>query len=613
MTEKKSQPGSSSSLLWGAAAFFAVIFLTNPFFEKLPSTKKTASKEISGKEKQSEREVPAALEKKPLQFTDKREVESTRSPMEKALSKPLNPPRKVELNKPTAVVLEDALRRFEFNSLGASLSHAVLKVNEQAGIRGAPIELLKIFNAKQLHFGFDFSPLKNFFLNHHWKILSRRERSVVFFLEHPSGLKVKKTFFLDENYLLKTKVSLEGLQNFSKGHLVFWGPCGMEKDPTAFSPVFNLSAVMWSHRENGSEAYKEVDFGDLESRYEEDAENPGKKRVFFDDRNLGIADLSLTWWGQRNKYCMAISKFPGKTARGFWEALVRDGQSAPQGIALGADVPWTGGSEKAEYEYFTYLGPRHKKTLEKLQPYFLQTFDGGLLGPIKSFLLVVLEFLYGIIHSYGLAIIILTLLVRMAIHPMTKRSQVKMQQYGEKMKQLQPKLEALKKKHGNDKQAFARDQMKLMREANVTGGMLGGCLPMLLQMPIFFSLYYMLREFIELRGATFLWIKDLSLPDRLFDIHIGFVDSFNLLPLLTLAVTIIQMKKSMARNKSNSPEQEAQQKIMLIFMPFMMLFFTYNFSSGLLLYWFTSALFGIFEAEMTRRTMDRMKKGLVKK
>ncbi|MHC5112748.1 MAG: membrane protein insertase YidC [Planctomycetota bacterium] len=222
-----------------------------------------------------------------------------------------------------------------------------------------------------------------------------------------------------------------------------------------------------------------------------------------------------------------------------------------------------------------------------------------------------LNSLHAIIGDYGLAIIIMVIIVRGILHPVTKKGQVNMVRMQQKMGEFQPKLEELKKKYGNDKAKMQQETMKLYREEGVNpAGPIFSCLPMALQMPIWFALFISLSNNILMRheGFLFTWINDLTTPDALYTFATPLViplvgwelPSFNLLPIL-VAVSMYVQQKLQPKPKPNpnaSDQQKAQQEMMQKMMPMMsimMLVFFYNMPAGLNLYIMTSSIFGALE------------------
>jgi YidC/Oxa1 family membrane protein insertase len=161
-----------------------------------------------------------------------------------------------------------------------------------------------------------------------------------------------------------------------------------------------------------------------------------------------------------------------------------------------------------------------------------------------------------------------------------------------RMQALQPQMKALQEKYKDDPAKMNKKLMEFMREHKVSP--LGGCLPMLLQIPVFFGFFKMIRSAIELRGARFLWVDDLSQPDTLFMIP-GLNFPFNLLPLIMGVTMLFQ-----ARLTPPSPGMDPVQQKMMRYMPLMFLVFLYNFSAGLTLYWTVQNLLTILQTKLTR-------------
>jgi YidC/Oxa1 family membrane protein insertase len=210
-----------------------------------------------------------------------------------------------------------------------------------------------------------------------------------------------------------------------------------------------------------------------------------------------------------------------------------------------------------------------------------------------------------LLHDWGLAIILLVIVVRVALHPITKSSQVSML----KMQKMQPELERLKKKYGDDKEAYAKAQMEIYKEMGVTPIL--GCLPMFLQMPIWIALYSALQNEFALRQQPFLWgftwIHDLARPDRLitWDAHPFIVPFFgmrivslNILPIL-MAVAMYMQQKYQPTPVAATTEQQSQQKMMR-WMSLLFPILMYSMPSGLILYILTSTAIGVAESKIIR-------------
>ncbi len=209
--------------------------------------------------------------------------------------------------------------------------------------------------------------------------------------------------------------------------------------------------------------------------------------------------------------------------------------------------------------------------------------------PTAKLLLRVLNFIQASVppFNYGVAIMLLTIIIRVIFWPITHKSTESMR----RMSELAPIMKEMKEKYKDNPQKQSQEMMALYKKHKINP--LGGCIPMLIQIPVFFALFVVLRIAIELRFADFLWIRDLSAPERI--IEFGFTipllgwDALNILPLLMTITMYFQQKLTPA---GGDPQQ---QKIMRIMMPGMMLFFLYNFASGLALYWTTQNLLMIVQ------------------
>jgi YidC/Oxa1 family membrane protein insertase len=249
-----------------------------------------------------------------------------------------------------------------------------------------------------------------------------------------------------------------------------------------------------------------------------------------------------------------------------------------------------------------YAGPKKFQLLEKIgdelqnRADLAMNFGTGFAGfwGIGSFFAKVLLLLMNWLHSllpaisYGWIIVLLTILLRAFFWPFTAASMRSMK----KMQALAPEVKALKEKYADDPQKFTQKQMELWRKNNVSP--MSGCLPMLIQMPVFLGFFTMIRSAIELRGAHFLWVADLSKPDTLFVIP-GFDFPFNLLPLLMVSVMVLQ-----AHMQPVSPGMDPSQQKMMRYMPLIFLVFLYNYSAGMALYMTISTLAGIVQTRLIK-------------
>jgi YidC/Oxa1 family membrane protein insertase len=233
-----------------------------------------------------------------------------------------------------------------------------------------------------------------------------------------------------------------------------------------------------------------------------------------------------------------------------------------------------------------------------------------------------LKSLYFICRNYGLAIVLLVVIVRVALHPVSKSSQVNMMKMQDNMKRLQPKLAALKEKHKNNREAINQATMQLYKDEGVNpAGQMLGCLPMFLQMPIWVALWTALNNAFELRHQPLLpwvpWMRDLAGPDaliyfsRAYDVPLlslmmGPFSELNLLPIIMMVSMFLQQKLTPqpASSVEMDPAQQKQQKFMMYFMSIFMGLILYNAPSGLNLYILTSNFLGIVESRRIRKHLE---------
>ncbi len=281
----------------------------------------------------------------------------------------------------------------------------------------------------------------------------------------------------------------------------------------------------------------------------------------------------------------------------------------PRAVLYGAPFSIEPG-QSAEFGYRIFAGPKSREILKA----------GGLglegilfhdswswMRALCLILMTMLTWFHGVLGNWGVAIIILVIVVRGSTLPL---SQLGMKQQAKVMAEqakLKPYMDKINEKHKNNSAKRSEEMMKLYKEHNVNPlGMFKGCIFMFIQLPIFFALYRLLSQSIDLRGAEFLWITDLSEPDQLFPL--GFtvpllgVEHFNLLPILTAVTQLIVGKLTQKpAGGGGDPTQAAMQKQMMYMMPVMILFMTYSFPSGLVLYWFVSNVWQLFQQRVVNK------------
>jgi len=292
---------------------------------------------------------------------------------------------------------------------------------------------------------------------------------------------------------------------------------------------------------------------------------------------------TINWLAYENEYFLS-AVVPGMQSNSLFSGTkllsgVLEGVHTPEPVSIQP-------GSVASSEYSLFFGPRDMGVLKNEGNNLAKAVNFGWTDIIAKPLLYVLRFFEKFLHNYGLAIILLTILVKILFWPLTHKSYKSM---GE-MKKLQPRLMKLKEKYKNDRQAMNREMMTLYRTYKINP--MSGCLPMIIQLPVFFALFRVLGSAIELRHAPFfLWIDDLSAPDRLFSFpfSVPLMSPPYGVPVLTLlmgASMFLQQKMTPA------PGDPAQAKMMM-FLPLIFTFFFINFPSGLVLYWLVNNLISI--------------------
>lgn len=306
---------------------------------------------------------------------------------------------------------------------------------------------------------------------------------------------------------------------------------------------------------------------------------------------------ATTWAGVKSK-SFALITTPKTGATGVSAHPLSIGSETKQETitgSLGFEGPTVRAGGSAQTNVSTYVGPKEYARLASLSAHQDEVMQWG--WPIFAFFsklfISMLNWLAGVTHNYGVAIILLTLIIRAAMWPFTAAAA----KASKKMAAVQPMLKEVQEKYKNSPEKLQRETLRIFQENQVNP--LAGCLPALLQIPVFIGFFYMLRSAAELRFESFLWIKDLSMPDT-----VAYVSGFpiNPLPILMLITMYFQIKLTPS---AGDPQQ---QKIMQ-FTPFIFSFLLYNFSSGLTLYWTLSNLISIIQQLIVNREQEPPKNG----
>lgn len=417
---------------------------------------------------------------------------------------------------------------------------------------------------------------------------------------NPQGLKIIRTFrFYHDSYQIIAGVSLQNTTSqdiYIPEYGLFWGP-GVGEEEKKASRRYGQFAGPVSFI-NGELVKDALQKGFLK---------PSSVKVGIPIIHQG----RVGWVALKSKYFMA-ALVPSEAA--LATVIEKDERNkATVGIKM---APFSvKGKETISHEFTIYLGPKDYELVKGLGLGLEKAVDlawWSWVAPISLLLLKLFKWFYKIIPNYGVAIILITLLTKVILLPFTQRSFTHMRA----MQAIQPKINALREKHKDKPQELNKQMMRLYKEHKVNP--LGGCFPMILQMPIFFALFGLLYTSIDLRGAGFIWwIKDLSEPDTIacflknapyiywtkglpvpgnIESLIAFAGKakLNILPLLMGITTVIQQKMTTV---------DPKQAKMMMLMPVFMTFIFYNFASGLVLYWTVTNILSIGQQYIIAKRM----------
>src|SRR6266404_61489 len=429
-----------------------------------------------------------------------------------------------------------------------------------------------------------------------------------------NGLTIVKDFELSTNYLVSANVRLE---NHSDKPLNLPSQEWVVGTATPMGARDNGQAVgvLWY---NGSKAQ------DVNASYF----STNTTAFFFFPRTPKTefrgGESNVVWVAAHNQF-FALAVMPQQPVESFVarriflprptgeEAmLVSTNGPPPQGLPAALVYPALTLAPKQVLDRQVYLfaGPKEYRTLARIAVRFgnnvdlAMGFDRALGGRFTAFFAKMLLLSMNALHdlfkvSYGWVIIIITVLIKLLFWPLTQASTRSMK----RMQALQPQMKAIQEKYKDDPVKMNRKVMEFMKEHKASP--LGGCLPMLLQMPVFIGLYVMIQSAIELRGAHFLWVGDLTKPDTLMVIPgLSFIPflgvpgvglPLNLLPLIMGATMLWQSHLA-----PPSPGMDPSQQKLMRYMPLIFMLFLYNFSAGLTLYWTVQNLLTIAQTKLTR-------------
>ncbi|OGX31795.1 MAG: hypothetical protein A3G37_03235 [Omnitrophica WOR_2 bacterium RIFCSPLOWO2_12_FULL_46_30] len=310
-----------------------------------------------------------------------------------------------------------------------------------------------------------------------------------------------------------------------------------------------------------------------------------KRKNLLGIKNKYVHNETFKAMGFRDRYsCIVISPRSSVLSPQCKAYIEKQNGSAEIGLDLGTiNVP---ANNQVVLKSIIYCGPQDISLLRQSKLGFEGIVHYGSFDFISNALLSILRFFHLLSHNWGAAIILLSVFVFFFLYPLTVKQMRSMKQ----MQELQPHIEALRKTYKDNPQRMQKETMELYRRHKANP--FGGCLPIILQIPIFIGLFQALSRSIVLKGSHFLWIKDLADPDKLFILtfSLPFIGrEINLLPIL-MAVTMLFQQKLSLKTSAASPEALQQQKMMTVMMPIMFCFIFYHLPSGLSIYYLVNTL-----------------------
>ncbi len=376
-----------------------------------------------------------------------------------------------------------------------------------------------------------------------------KSKTLSFFYTGPKGISIKKKFtFYKDSYSVGLSTEVKGIPSYKvalgsgfgifeeQGTWVHIGPVLLKDTDKIDVDKNNIEGIGFIRRYTGTKSRDEIKYKG-----------------------------NIQWIAQEDKYFASALVSVSRNNDAFIWSWENNGKIKTSGAEIAYEV----NDEKGEF--LLYAGPKDYDILKTLNTGLEHIVDFGFFSIIARPLFWLLKLFYRILGNYGWAIILLTTVVRIPFIPLINKGQKSMK----KLQEMQPHMAAIKEKYKNDPQRMQKETMEIYRKHKVNP--LGGCLPMLIQLPVFFALYKILLIAIELRGAPFiLWIHDLSAKDPYY-----------VFPILMGLTMILQQKMT--------PTADPKQAKMMMMMPVVFTFMFLSFPAGLVIYWLVSNILGIIQ------------------
>ncbi len=520
--------------------------------------------------------LPEADKSKVVQETEKKKIESKKKPEIKETSISIKPKKTIKAQKQT---ITTKYYQAVFSNKGASIES--LKYGERKIELIVKDEKLKTSGAMNFPIYLNSAQFKNggALENILWEMKSA-DKTVTILTE---VLINNKPVIIEKEYVFNNESPYFNLTyriynnnkedlTISNQEIIFSAPDFLGPEMKDYDSRFNTLSMLYFLKDDIKTADQE------DSSSDKDANITAKEKKG-----------EIKWAGITSRYFVAIMFPEGFSGDGvIWNF---NKKSKNKKIGITSKIGIISAKSKIEKKFKVCIGPRKR---DILGPIDISLKDSDVIGnmeliePIRIVVLWSLKSLYKLIGNYGWAIIIFSIITKIIFLPLTKKSTESMK----KMQSLSPKLNELKAKYKDKPDVLQRKTMELYKEQGVNP--LGGCLPLLLQMPFFIALWSAMSNSLDMYQAPFiLWVKDLSMPDTVGNIA-GI--NINILPILMAATTFLQSKFSSADTGGSS-----QQQLMMKILPVIFIFIFWSMPSGLILYWIIQNLFQVIQQVYTNR------------
>ncbi|GAB4249309.1 MAG: membrane protein insertase YidC [Candidatus Methylacidiphilales bacterium] len=509
-----------------------------------------------------------------------------------AKAQPIAP---TELGPEQIAVLENDSIRLELTSHGGGIRRAFLKEHRSEGTRQVELNRgsdLPIFNLTGW-FGHDLVE---------FELVEANSEQVTFRKEIAPGLELIRTFRKPSNFLTNVTQTIRA-----------------EKDAQpVFLPDFQLHVGLATsvHLSPGERTYIRGAWSDTSGGYKSDS------ITAFDGFHLLGITLSrpkpeirspagdpLRWVAVKDQFfviILASETEPIESAlitRQTLPGLQIPNEPVPDGIDAVAFFRGfqVNPGQEVQQTFALYTGPKEDRELRAMPFRMDQVMEFGFMAFISRPMLMCLNFIHDFVGNYGLSIVFLTIFLKLLLWPLQSKANMAMK----RMQVVAPVMQELQAKYKDNPQKMNEEMLKLYQNYGLNP--LGGCLPLLLQMPLFLGFYYMLLSSIELRHASFLWIHDLSMPDTVFQFpFLGINVKLNPMPLIMAGTMYWSMHVTPQPSGVNNPAQK-----IIKFMPLIFLLFCYNFASALSLYWTVQNLLSVLQIYLNSKkpmpTLEELK------